>query len=227
MVSPEEKLGNGKVEQEFIRIYQGEPCLWRIKSKDYHDKGKRDDAYKRLVEKLKEIDPSADRYKVKYEPLPGEARPPKRMASDKCDSVLQTIEDHFKKPTLKDDRYDIFGKNVSMKLRDLTNNTQRLLAEKIINEALFLAEMVQLTLSHCINASSTFNTPQYSNPNFINSVPPPVQALRSQDTITVSPPLHIPRERYYEATSDVENNYSATEDSNHYLASFISNHNDC
>jgi hypothetical protein len=31
------------------------------------------------------------------------ARPPKRSASDKCDSVLQTIEEHFKKSKLKDD----------------------------------------------------------------------------------------------------------------------------
>jgi hypothetical protein len=111
------------------------------------------------------------------------ARPSKRSASDKCDSVLQTIEDNFKRPKLKDDRYDIFGKNVSMKLRDLMNTTQRLLPEKIINEALFMAEMGQLTLSHCINASSTFNSPQYSNPNFINSATPSVQTLRPQDNI--------------------------------------------
>jgi hypothetical protein len=58
------RKGHRVVLEEFIRIYQSEPCLWRIKSKDYHDKGKRDAAYNRLVEKLKQIDPSADRDEV-------------------------------------------------------------------------------------------------------------------------------------------------------------------
>jgi hypothetical protein len=66
-----------------------------------------------------------------------QSRPRKRMASDKYDTVLQTIDDHFKKPKLKDDRHDIFGKKVTMKLRDLTNNTQRLLAEKIMRHCLW------------------------------------------------------------------------------------------
>ena len=58
------RKGHCGVLEEFIRIYQSEPCLWRIKSKDYHDKGKRDAAYNRLVEPLKQIDPCADRDKV-------------------------------------------------------------------------------------------------------------------------------------------------------------------
>jgi hypothetical protein len=55
---------NRDVLEEFIRIYQSEQCLWRIKSKEYHDKAKRDAAYQRLQEQLKQIDPSADRDKV-------------------------------------------------------------------------------------------------------------------------------------------------------------------
>lgn len=45
----------------------------------------------------------------------------------------------------------MFGKNVAAKLRDIasTNNKQRLMAEKIINDALFLAEMEEITLAHC------------------------------------------------------------------------------
>jgi hypothetical protein len=58
------RKGHRGVLEEFIRIYQSEPCLRCIKSKDYHDKGKRDAAYNRLVETLKQIDPSADRDKV-------------------------------------------------------------------------------------------------------------------------------------------------------------------
>lgn len=44
---------------------------------------------------------------------------------------------------LKDDRFDIFGKNVAVKLRDLPKD-QRLMSEKIINDTLFQAEMGNL-----------------------------------------------------------------------------------
>ena len=45
--------------EEFIDIYRSEPCLWRVKSKEYHDREKRDAAYERLVIKLKELKPDA------------------------------------------------------------------------------------------------------------------------------------------------------------------------
>lgn len=47
------------------------------------------------------------------------------------------MQDHFKHPVQLDDRFDIFGENVVMKLRDL-GKEQRILAENIMNEALFL-----------------------------------------------------------------------------------------
>jgi hypothetical protein len=50
--------------EEFIEIYQSEPCLWKIKSKDYHNRAKKDAAYARLVGKLKEVEPSADKDSV-------------------------------------------------------------------------------------------------------------------------------------------------------------------
>lgn len=34
--------------------------------------------------------------------------------------VLLTVQDHFKRPVQQDDRFDIFSKNVVMKLRDVT-----------------------------------------------------------------------------------------------------------
>ena len=43
---------------EFINIYQSKVCMWKIKSKEYHDRQK-EAAYSRMVEKLKEIDSSA------------------------------------------------------------------------------------------------------------------------------------------------------------------------
>jgi nitrogen fixation-related uncharacterized protein len=31
--------------EDFIRSYESQSCLWSIKSKDYHDKAKRDATY--------------------------------------------------------------------------------------------------------------------------------------------------------------------------------------
>lgn len=50
--------------KEFISIYRESPCLWQIKSKDYHNKNIRDAAYKRLTNKLMEIDETAKRDSV-------------------------------------------------------------------------------------------------------------------------------------------------------------------
>lgn len=76
-------------------------------------------------------------------------RPSKKSLSDQelTNDVLLSAKNHFKKPIKQDDRFDIFGKNVAIKLRDLEKN-QRILSEKIINEALFEAEIGQLTTSH-------------------------------------------------------------------------------
>lgn len=53
----------------FWKIYRGESCLWKIKCKGYHDKSKRDAAYKLSIEKRKEIVYSAtksivEKYKI-------------------------------------------------------------------------------------------------------------------------------------------------------------------
>ena len=50
--------------EEFIELYRSHPCLWQIKSKDYHNRDKKETAYKILTEKLKEIDVDADRSAV-------------------------------------------------------------------------------------------------------------------------------------------------------------------
>ncbi|XP_076034492.1 uncharacterized protein LOC143021096 isoform X1 [Oratosquilla oratoria] len=46
---------------EFIELYKEHPCLWKVKSKDYTDKGKRNCAYDVLVAKLREKERSATR----------------------------------------------------------------------------------------------------------------------------------------------------------------------
>lgn len=46
---------------EFIDLYRQNECLWKIKSKDYSDKQKKNAAYNILVEKLKEVEPEANK----------------------------------------------------------------------------------------------------------------------------------------------------------------------
>ena len=46
---------------EFIELYKEQPCLWKVKSIDYSDKGKRNAAYDILIEKLQEKDATATR----------------------------------------------------------------------------------------------------------------------------------------------------------------------
>lgn len=41
--------------KDFIGLYQYSSCLWQIKSKDHHDRSKREATYDILIEKLKEI----------------------------------------------------------------------------------------------------------------------------------------------------------------------------
>jgi patatin-like phospholipase/acyl hydrolase len=124
--------------------------------------------------------------------------------------LLETIEQHFKKPKPKEDRHDVFDKNVALKMRDMSNNTQRLLAERIINDALFMAEMGQLAMSHSIrdsihNASSMgFPTSQHFNNNYPHF---PESQTRS----------------YYETPSPVTMN---SDNSNQSLASYVSHFSD-
>ncbi|KAF2361363.1 MADF domain [Trinorchestia longiramus] len=46
---------------KFIEIYRENPCLWKVGSKDYADRTKKNQAYQMLVDKLREIDEYADR----------------------------------------------------------------------------------------------------------------------------------------------------------------------
>lgn len=48
-----------QVLEELIELYKCEPCLWRVKCKEYHDRARRDAAYAKLVAKLRESEPDA------------------------------------------------------------------------------------------------------------------------------------------------------------------------
>ena len=52
---------NHKTLDEFIVMYQSEECLRKVKSKEYHNRDKRNAAYERLIEKLRETTPDANR----------------------------------------------------------------------------------------------------------------------------------------------------------------------
>lgn len=53
-----------KLLTDFIKVYRSEPCLWKIKCKDYSDKIKKAAAYDRLVNVLRVVDPEADRHTI-------------------------------------------------------------------------------------------------------------------------------------------------------------------
>lgn len=50
---------------EFIELYRSHTCLWKIKSREYSDRIKKDNAYEHLIEKLKEVDADATKETVK------------------------------------------------------------------------------------------------------------------------------------------------------------------
>ena len=60
-MSEEERGGLREQLLEFIECYRSETCLWKTKSKDYHNRDKKNAAYKRLVDKYRTIDRSADK----------------------------------------------------------------------------------------------------------------------------------------------------------------------
>jgi hypothetical protein len=68
--------------------------------------------------------------------------------------VLLTVKNHFRKPAIKEDRFNMSGRTIAMKLRDLPKD-QMLFADRIINETLFLAEMGSLTLNHRVVNTAT------------------------------------------------------------------------
>ncbi|KAJ8946647.1 hypothetical protein NQ314_008819 [Rhamnusium bicolor] len=64
MSEPEEESQSGGLRElleDLIEAYRNEPCLWQTKMKEYHDRNKKDAAYRRLLEIYKSIDAKATR----------------------------------------------------------------------------------------------------------------------------------------------------------------------
>lgn len=70
--------------------------------------------------------------------------------------ILLSVKDHFKRPapaSATEDQYDLLGRSIAIKLRSL-DKRQRLIAEKIINDTLFDAEMGNLNTEAIQNRRS-------------------------------------------------------------------------
>ena len=96
--------------------------------------------------------------------------------------VFFPVEDHMKHSMADEgDTFDIFGKLVACKLRNLPRQ-QQLLAEKIINDTLFEAEMGFLTLSHRLVSS---NHSQHQ-PSYYHNVPDQSEGQSSSPSVDVT-----------------------------------------
>lgn len=98
--------------------------------------------------------------------LPG-SRPDlskKRRNEELSNDVLVSVRDHFKKPRLQEDRYDLLGKSIAMRIRSL-DKRQGLMVEKKINDILFDTEIAMLNAPFY----PSNNNPEYSNPTTVSS----------------------------------------------------------
>jgi hypothetical protein len=46
---------------EFIELFRQEECLWKVKSKDYYNRSKKDASYGTLIGKVQAVEPDATR----------------------------------------------------------------------------------------------------------------------------------------------------------------------
>lgn len=67
--------------EEFITLYKSESCLWKVKSKDYHDRNKKVTVYVKLTKKFQELEPDATKETVlkKNNSLRSNARKEKKV----------------------------------------------------------------------------------------------------------------------------------------------------
>ena len=111
-------------------------------------------------------------------PKPSEKR---KQVESLADDVLESVRDHFKRPRPipSEDRAAVFANNVAIKLRAL-DRKQILVAEKLINDLLFEAEIGNLTPQHAhINMHDVL---RQNHPNYV-----PPQQYRQQIYHPLSP----------------------------------------
>lgn len=80
-------------------------------------------------------------------PTPRTKRKRGHNEEDMAKEMLVQVNEYFKKPRIEEDRFDVVAKGFAIKLRGLPQQ-QMLIAEKLMNDTLFQAEMGSLTMSH-------------------------------------------------------------------------------
>ncbi|XP_040166940.1 uncharacterized protein LOC120902329 [Anopheles arabiensis] len=85
---------------EFIRLYKSFPCLWKVGSREYSDRAKREQAYDALVAKYREVDRMATRDEVKKKLYGLRSSYRREMAKLKNSIRTGTTLDDVYKPTL-------------------------------------------------------------------------------------------------------------------------------
>ncbi|KAL4706056.1 hypothetical protein ACJJTC_001654 [Scirpophaga incertulas] len=77
---------------QFIDLYKSLPTLWKIKSKEYSDRNKKNEPYHLMIEKLKKVEPNATRDTVtkKINSLRSSRRKEKKKVKDSLKSGTST-----------------------------------------------------------------------------------------------------------------------------------------
>ena len=85
---------------DFIELYRSFPCLWKVKSHEYSDRNKKNEAYVELVKKFREKIPNADRAMIvqKINAMRSAVRKEKKKVEQSKKSGLG--EDEIYKPSL-------------------------------------------------------------------------------------------------------------------------------
>ena len=81
---------------------------------------------------------------------------------DKADSVLSMIGERMSSST-RDDEFDLLGKTVAVKLRNLSSNKMQMVAEKLIHEVLYEAQLGTLTEHTKLTKEVVGQQPQFPN----------------------------------------------------------------
>lgn len=90
----------------------------------------------------------------------------------------------------KDDEFDIFGKNVAIKLRTMTKE-QKILSEKLINDVIFYGQMQQLSVNSEVNVG-------YGNVNYLTATAP----VNTRSSICTSSATTLPQYQVLTPTDD-------------------------
>ncbi|KAH9645338.1 hypothetical protein HF086_002964 [Spodoptera exigua] len=179
-MSDDERVGHREQLKDFIESYRNETCLWkttyavnhrhRLNELQLSRQRSRHTNTGLFRQRIRYTDPgkpveidvarSLSEDSERATSISGRVRP-KLKKKSLTEDVLKSVNEHFKRPKPPDNCFEVFGKNVGMTLQELSKQ-QRIIAEKIINDTLFLAEMGSLTISHTVIKYDDFANTSFS-----------------------------------------------------------------